>query len=97
MYVCIVLLVFWGANARVITCAGLAQSRFFEDPRFLNYLKYLQYWKKPEYAQYIVCVFIYAVQQFTMRVADSIYRYPYCLKYLDLLQVVATLSALTTI
>lgn len=36
----------------------LAQQRYFEDPAFLNYLEYLQYWKKPEYAKYIMFHFI---------------------------------------
>uniref|UniRef100_A0A7S3Z8J0 Mediator of RNA polymerase II transcription subunit 31 n=1 Tax=Lotharella globosa TaxID=91324 RepID=A0A7S3Z8J0_9EUKA len=31
----------------------LAQNRFFEDRRFLNYLKYLLYWTKPEYIKHI--------------------------------------------
>jgi mediator of RNA polymerase II transcription subunit 31 len=31
----------------------LAQSRYFEDDAFVNYLKYLQYWKNPEYAIYL--------------------------------------------
>lgn len=29
----------------------LAQLRYFEDPAFVNYLEYLQYWRKPEYAK----------------------------------------------
>lgn len=37
----------------LIVIVGLAQSRYFQDPAFLNYLKYLQYWKRPEYAKYI--------------------------------------------
>nr|KAJ3422604.1 hypothetical protein HK105_007336 [Polyrhizophydium stewartii] len=31
----------------------LAQQRFFEDQAFINYLGYLMYWKRPEYAKYI--------------------------------------------
>lgn len=34
--------------------ADLAQNRFFEDPAFVKYLQYLQYWKRPEYAKFIV-------------------------------------------
>lgn len=34
--------------------ADLAQNEYFEDPAFLGYLKYLQYWKKPEYVKYIM-------------------------------------------
>lgn len=33
---------------------GLADNHYFDDPAFINYLKYLQYCKKPEYAKYIV-------------------------------------------
>lgn len=30
----------------------LAQRRYFDDPAFVNYLTYLQYWRRPEYAKY---------------------------------------------
>ena len=33
--------------------AGLSQNRYLEDPAFLNYLKYLEYWRQPQYAKYI--------------------------------------------
>jgi len=36
--------------------AGLGQNRFLDNPAFINYLKYLIYWKQPMYAQYIKCV-----------------------------------------
>ncbi|CAG8446559.1 11149_t:CDS:2 [Ambispora gerdemannii] len=32
----------------------LAQKGFLDDPAFINYLKYLQYWKRPEYAKFII-------------------------------------------
>lgn len=32
----------------------LAQNQFLEDPRFLRYLEYLEYWRKPENAKSIV-------------------------------------------
>ncbi|CAG8553745.1 4727_t:CDS:10 [Ambispora leptoticha] len=32
----------------------LAQKGFLDDPVFINYLKYLQYWKRPEYAKFII-------------------------------------------
>ncbi|KAJ3121816.1 hypothetical protein HK100_012226, partial [Physocladia obscura] len=32
----------------------LAQHQYFNDPAFLNYLKYLLYWKQPEYAQLVI-------------------------------------------
>ena len=40
----------------------LAQQRYFQNPAFVNYLAYLQYWKRPEYAKYLLCVsLIYAL------------------------------------
>jgi mediator of RNA polymerase II transcription subunit 31 len=32
----------------------LAQRGYFTNQKFLNYLKYLMYWKEPEYCKYIV-------------------------------------------
>ncbi|KAL6785997.1 hypothetical protein ACKKBG_A00990 [Auxenochlorella protothecoides x Auxenochlorella symbiontica] len=32
----------------------LAQQRFLDDACFLNYLRYLQYWKEEPYVQYII-------------------------------------------
>lgn len=32
----------------------LAQNRTLEEPAFVNYLKYLEYWRKPEYSCYIL-------------------------------------------
>jgi len=32
----------------------LAQNGYMKDAAFVNYLKYLLYWKKPEYAKFIV-------------------------------------------
>lgn len=34
-------------------CAGLAQNDYLKDKAFLNYLQYLEYWRRPEYAKYI--------------------------------------------
>jgi mediator of RNA polymerase II transcription subunit 31 len=31
----------------------LAQNKFFDDESFVNYLKYLQYWKDEKYSKYI--------------------------------------------
>jgi len=31
----------------------LAQRGFFKEQSFVNYLKYLLYWKKPEYAKFL--------------------------------------------
>ena len=33
--------------------AVLAQRGYFKEQEFINYLEYLQYWKKQEYAQYL--------------------------------------------
>eukprot|EP01057_Protomagalhaensia_wolfi_P003341 Protomagalhaensia_wolfi_Nauph_80__3340@NODE_33_length_4594_cov_158_586169_g26_i0_p4_GENE_NODE_33_length_4594_cov_158_586169_g26_i0NODE_33_length_4594_cov_158_586169_g26_i0_p4_ORF_typecomplete_len124_score19_20Med31/PF05669_12/1_1e31_NODE_33_length_4594_cov_158_586169_g26_i06701041 len=32
----------------------LAKERYFQDARFIAYLKYLRYWKQPEYVLYLV-------------------------------------------
>lgn len=32
----------------------LAQNRYFQDEKFLNFLKYLEYWKRPEYLKHLV-------------------------------------------
>jgi mediator of RNA polymerase II transcription subunit 31 len=32
---------------------SLAQQNILTQPTFINYLKYLQYWKEPEYAKFI--------------------------------------------
>lgn len=50
------------ANPAYLNCMGiqklthldLAQFKYFENPAFLNYCKYLGYWKKPEYSKFIV-------------------------------------------
>lgn len=34
-------------------CTGLASKKYFEQPGFVEYLAYLQYWKRPEYAKFI--------------------------------------------
>ncbi|KAL6196081.1 hypothetical protein ACLB2K_031696 [Fragaria x ananassa] len=37
-----------------------AQNRYFEDEAFIGYLKYLQYWQRPEYTMFIMyphCLF----------------------------------------
>jgi len=31
----------------------LAQRGFFKDSAFINYLKYLEYWKEPEYSKFL--------------------------------------------
>lgn len=37
-----------------ISIADLAQNRYFEDEAFIGYLKYLQYWQRPEYIKFIM-------------------------------------------
>jgi len=37
-----------------ISDADLAQNRYFEDEAFIGYLRYLQYWQRPEYAKFIM-------------------------------------------
>ena len=41
--------------------AGLAQNRYFDDAAFVSYLQYLQYWKRPEYARFIMCVLAHPI------------------------------------
>ncbi|XP_078446325.1 SOH1 family protein [Wolffia australiana] len=44
----------------------LAQNRYFEDEAFIGYLKYLQYWQKPEYVKFIMyphCLFFLELLQ----------------------------------
>lgn len=38
---------------RCTLAPGLAQNRFLDDPAFVHYLKYLEYWRQPQYAKYI--------------------------------------------
>ena len=38
----------------LIFSIDLAINRFLENPAFLNYLSYLEYWRSPVYAKYIV-------------------------------------------
>jgi len=35
---------------------SLAQQNILEQPAFVNYLKYLLYWKENDYARFIQCV-----------------------------------------
>ncbi|CAH9073423.1 unnamed protein product [Cuscuta epithymum] len=44
----------------------LAQNRYFEDEAFIGYLKYLQYWQRPEYIKFIMyphCLFFLEMLQ----------------------------------
>ena len=45
----------------------LAQRSYFKDVAFLNYLKYLLYWKEPEYARYLkypICLYFLDLLQY---------------------------------
>lgn len=37
----------------IICLTVLAQRGYFKEKEFINYLGYLQYWKKQEYAKYL--------------------------------------------
>ena len=39
------------ANPRYL--AWLSQQKYLDDPTFLNYLTYLAYWRRPEYACFL--------------------------------------------
>jgi mediator of RNA polymerase II transcription subunit 31 len=60
-------------------CVVLAQARYFQDQGFIQYLKYLTYWQRPEFAKYLV----YLPSMFLTNISD---RYPHCLQFLKLLQ-----------
>ena len=36
-----------------LLCADLAQNRYLDDPAFVEYLYYLQYWRELPYVRYI--------------------------------------------
>lgn len=45
----------------------IAQRGFFKDSAFINYLKYLLYWKEPEYARYLkypMCLYFLDLLQY---------------------------------
>jgi hypothetical protein len=44
----------WHARLALTGSADLAQGQYFDEPAFVNYLAYLLYWKRPEYAHFIV-------------------------------------------
>lgn len=62
----------------------LAQRGFFKDTAFINYLKYLQYWKEPEYARYLkypMCLYFLDLLQyehFRREIVNS-----QCCKFID--------------
>lgn len=62
----------------------LAQRGYFKDQAFVNYLKYLQYWKQPEYAKYLMypmCLYFLDLLQyehFRREIVNS-----QCCKFID--------------
>lgn len=62
----------------------LAQRGYFKDATFINYLKYLLYWKEPEYAKYLkypMCLYFLDLLQyehFRREVVNS-----QCTKFID--------------
>lgn len=51
----------------VFFSAVIAQRGFFKDSAFINYLKYLLYWKEPEYARYLkypMCLYFLDLLQY---------------------------------
>lgn len=42
------------ANIQYVTYLATQQNNIFRDVRFKNYLKYLEYWSRPPYAQCVV-------------------------------------------
>ncbi|RWS27601.1 transcriptional regulator SOH1-like protein [Leptotrombidium deliense] len=61
----------------------LAQRGILKDKAFINYLTYLQYWKRPEYAKFLNLRIIHNTDCCLIM---NLYRYPMCLSFLDLLQ-----------
>lgn len=64
--------------------AVIAQRGYFKDQTFINYLKYLLYWKEPEYARYIkypMCLYFLDLLQyehFRREIINS-----QCVKFID--------------
>lgn len=57
---------------------------YMDNPQFIEYLRYLQYWKQPEYARFIMSVLF--VCAFKNKRTNSVcYSYPICLKALTLI------------
>lgn len=63
----------------LLSVSVLAQNEYFDAPDFISYLKYLQYWTKPEYARFIVfphaLYFLSLVQEPTFREAMKRSKY----------------------
>ncbi|KAK8793743.1 hypothetical protein JH06_4417 [Blastocystis sp. subtype 4] len=60
------------ALSNVFYLKWLSDNGYFEDEAFLRYLQYLQYWKQPEYARYLIypeCLY------FLDKLQDEAFRY----------------------
>lgn len=62
---------------------SLAQQGILYQPAFINYLKYLQYWKEKDYARFILYVL---PPPGSLRYQQSAFSYPHALHHLELLQ-----------
>ncbi len=62
---------------------SLAQQGILNQPAFVNFLQYLQYWKEKDYARFILCVYIVCQGEFANNLLP---RYPHALHHLELLQ-----------
>lgn len=45
-------------NITLCILSVLAQRGYFKETYFVNYLKYLLYWKRPEYARYAIIIVV---------------------------------------
>lgn len=51
----------------ILSFLVIAQRGFFKDTTFINYLKYLLYWKEPDYAKYLkypMCLYFLDLLQY---------------------------------
>ena len=66
---------------------SLAQQNILSQPAFVNYLKYLLYWKEREYARFLQYVVTFHSSTFASVNFVSVgLSYPHALHHLDLLQ-----------
>ncbi|ETO09223.1 hypothetical protein RFI_28166 [Reticulomyxa filosa] len=70
----------------------LAQNNYFENKKFIKYLEYLQYWKKPEYACLVKLNFVLAL--FVCETQTKAVFHVHALRFLELLQMESFRKAL---
>ena len=85
-----------GADQVVECRAGLGQNGFYEQPKFVRYVEYLQYWREPAYTQHIksvsfserrlTCMCAKHLNTSTHKIMPPGRRYPHSLHFLGLLQ-----------